>query len=434
MNCFKKITSFVLVLLFVFLTACTQTGGVNTNGYNDNGSTNSSETLLADLPNINKGTYTFKNKQENKYLSFKDRTLILSDTSANWILEHAGTGFYVYADGTELLLDIDNAYMASGTTIKIWENTGYRVQMWKVVSNPNGTCSFISCEDEKYCLGFENGKAVLQLRDSNNSAQEWYAAETVDVTPKNYVEYISNQGVIELRLPLNITEVISDSRLKKWVNDLEKAYFTFEDLTGYKPYEVVIIKAYEPITKYENVLGYVLDGVNIIHIDGNFIRGDLSKMTKRTNDWNFCVLHEMGHMFDSKRPWNFESELFTDMKISYVLEQNGAGAELSEFGDGDVRYGKDIMKSYKLLSGNLAEEYEIFACCYKFMQIKEEIGWEPFKSTFHKLQKDEAKYRNITKREKLDLFVNTLSQYGGKDIKAYFTDAEWQSIVEKTKE
>lgn len=426
MNYFKRIVSFLLVLLFIFLTSCGKTANID--GFDE-----SSGSVL-ELVSINKGTYTFCNKRENKYLSYSNKTLTLSDTPVNWKLEHAASGFYVYADGTELLLDIDNAYLASGNTIKIWERTGYSVQMWRVVVNTNGTCSFISCADEQYCLGFENGKAVLQLRDSNNSAQEWEATTVTDTSPKEYVEYISQQNIIELRLPLNITDVISDSRLNKWVNDLEKAYFTFYDLTGYMPYEVVIIEAYKPITKYENVLGYVYDGVNIIHIDGNFIRDDLSKMTKRVNDWNFCVLHEMGHMFDSQRPWNFESELFTDMKISYVLEQNNAGAELSEFGDGDVRYGKDIMKSYKLLSGNLSAKYEIFACCYKFMQIKEEIGWEPFKSTFHKLQKDEVKYRNISKREKLDLFVNTLSDYSGKDIKGYFTASEWNSIVEKTKE
>ena len=429
---FKKIILFLFILLFSVLTSCASmpSGGFNQNSYSNSIVSNGQGE--AELSSLNKGTYTFYNKKEYKFLSFADKTLNLSSTPTNWKLEHAAFGFYVYASGTELLLDIDNAYVASGTTIKIWENTGYSVQMWKVVANSNGTYSFISCADERFCLGFENGKAVLQLRDVNNSVQEWYAVAVVDSSPKNYLEYISENKVIELRLPLNITEVISDSRLNKWVNDLETAYFTFYDLTGYKPYEVVIIKAYEPITKYQNVLGYVYDDCNIIYIDSNFIRGELVKMTNRVNDWNFCVLHEMGHMFDSKRPWNFEGELFTDMKIPYVLEKNGAGAELSEFGDGDVRYGKDIMNSYKLLGGNLSAEYEIFACCYRFMQIKEEIGWAPFKSTFHKLQEDEAKYSAFSKREKLDLFINTLSYYSGKDIKSYFSNDEWQSIVNKT--
>lgn len=438
----KKILCLIFVITLLCFVACDSgsSGGYsrpsfsygNNNSYGSNSynNTSSEDNKLAPL---SAGVYTFFNAADFKYLSFSDRQLTKGNNITKWKLRTANNGFYVYTCENDLLLDIDNAYVASGTTVKLWENTGYNTQIWKIQANANGTYSFLSSADDKYCLGFDNGKAVLQLRKDGDKSQEWHATVTVDTTPKKYREYSSDKGIIELRMPLNITEVISDSRLKQWANDLEKAYFTYEDLTGYRPYDFVIVKAYEPITQYKNVLAYVFDNNNTIFVDSNFIRGDLEKMTKRVNDWNFALLHEMGHMFDNCRPWTFEAEVMTDFKISYVLEQNGAGAELSQFGTESVRYGKDIMQSYKSMSGDLSKKYDVFALAYKLLQIKEQIGWQPIKSTFHKLQQDANQYVNYTKQQKFNLFINTLSSYSGKNIKGYFTTSEWNAILTEIK-
>ena len=414
----KKITCLIMSAVMLCLTGCDSSYSSGSSSDDDH------VTFL-------KGTYNFYNKQEAKYLSFIDTSLILSSTPATWKVERASVGFYLYAGDNDVVLDIDNAKVATGTIIKLWEVNGYNVQKWKIIMNENGTYTFLSCADENYCLGIEGGRTVLQLRDKTNATQEWQGTAVVDNTLQQYKAYTSNQGIVEVRLPYNITDVISDSRLQQWANDLEKAYFSLYDLTNFKPYDYIRIEAYKPITRYSNVLGYVLDDVNIIYIDGDFIVKDLAKMANRVNDWNFCVLHELGHMFDCQRPWNFESEALTDIKLSYILEQNYAGAELSHTGNTEVRYGKDIMYSYQAMSGNLSEEYDIFAFAYKFLQIKEEIGWEPIKQAFHKLQSEEDKYVNVSKVEKFELFINTISDYSGKNIKSYFTTAEWNSIMTK---
>lgn len=438
MNSFKIIICLLIVLTVIGLTACGSgsSGGYSrpsfdfanssnsSGGYSSN--TSSDQNVLAPLT---AGVYTFYNAADYKYLSFSDRQIKLDGTSAVWKLKKATNGYYVYCSDDELLLDIDNAFVASGTTVKLWENTGYNTQIWMVSANNNGTYSFLSAVDQSYCLGFSNGNAVLQLRKEGDRSQEWYAVATVDYTPKNYRYYMSKGGIVELRLPLDINKVITDERLQQWANDLETAYYTYEELTGYRPYESIIVKAYEPITKYENVLAYVYDNNNIIYVDSNFIPTDLARMSKRVNDWNFCVLHEMGHMFDNCRPWTFEAEVMTDLKVPYVLERNGAGAELSEFGDGPLRYGKDIMLSYKALGGDLSKEYDVFALAYKFMQIKENIGWQAFKSTFHTLQANASQYVNYTKQQKFELFINTLTSCSGQNIRSYFTNAEWNTVV-----
>lgn len=376
---------------------------------------------------INSGVYTFFNKKTGSYLSFKNNTLILSKRAQHWDVKVCGDkARYVYANGTDLMLDIDNAYVASGTKVKLWQLTGYDAQKWNVVKNSNGTYSFLSAVNNKYCLGFKNGKAVLQTRSNGNEMQEWKA---VNKTSNYYKSVSSNNKIIELQLPLNVSNIISDSRLKKWANDLETAYNSFYELTNFKPYKNIVVEAYKPC----EYIGYVYDDSNIIHIDKDFIYEDLKKMAARNNDWNFCALHEMGHMFDWGRPWTFEAEVMTDLKVAYVLEKNNAQAAPSEFGASTVFQGKSIINAYNILGGSFSKNYNIFGCAERFLKIKEDIGWTPFKKTFHYLQKNSKSYSGLTRVKRFEKFISLLTTYSGKNIKSYFSANEWNTIVEYIK-
>ena len=72
------------------------------------------------LQTMRQGVYTFYNTNTGKYLSYNGNTLTLSNTAAHWDLKETGNAFYVYANNSDLLLDIHNAYVAPGTTVKIW--------------------------------------------------------------------------------------------------------------------------------------------------------------------------------------------------------------------------------------------------------------------------------------------------------------------------
>lgn len=185
-------------------------------------------------------------------------------------------------------------------------------------------------------------------------------------TLKRYCTYISTGGIIELQLPLDIHNIISKPRLQEWANNLERAYYTYYELTNYKPFKNIIVEAYKPC-KY---LGYVISGSNIIHIDSDFIHQDLKKMASRKNDWHFCALHEMGHMFDFYRPWIFEAELMTDLKLAYVLERNNVAAAPSEFNASYNFYGKNIINVYAALGQDFSKTYNIFGCAQRFLKIK----------------------------------------------------------------
>lgn len=377
---------------------------------------------------IKTGIYVFYNKALGGYLSYSGQVLTIGSTPTRWKLSRIGKRFLIHPEGSFSLIDIDNAYVAEGTAVKVWQYTGHDAQVWEICENANRTVSFLSAMNTGYCLGFKNRKAELQRRKVGSYLQEWTAASMCD---EAFISIYSKAKTVELQMPLNITDVISTPRLQQWANDLEKAYGTYSELTSYKPHESITVEAYSSYA-HLGYAGFVLCNSNVIHIDNDFLRSDLAKMAKRENDWNFCVLHEMGHLFDNGMPWDFEAEMMTDLKLAYVLEANAASAAPAEFGVESIFRGKEIINAYERLKRDFSREYDVFGCVHRFLKIKEDIGWAPFKKTFYELKRDCALYSRASRREKFINFTALLSKHGGRDVSVYFSHDEWYSVLNKS--
>lgn len=378
------------------------------------------------------GNYTFFHKMSRRYLSCSGRALVLSGKPMVWTLKQAGNGgFHIYAKGTELLLDIHNAWVTPGNTVKIWEYTGYDAQVWSLSENPNGSYSILHRADPRYCLGFAGGSGVLQIRDRRDPAQEWVAAQAAG--PEEYRSFFSKGRVVELQLPPDIDRILPATRLQRWADQLETAYGVFAELTGFSPFRTVTVEGCKPAPN-PGYAGWVYPGRNTIHVDRDFLRRDLEKMNRRRSDWNFCVLHEMGHMFDFGRPWNFEPELMTDLKVAYVMEKTAAAAAPAEFDASTVFYGGDIAQAYARLGGDFSQHYNIFGCTRRFLEIKDRIGWGPFRETFHYLQQRSSTYARISGAQKFQLFVQTLTRFSGQDIQRFFSAGEWNAVLRQVRQ
>lgn len=370
-------------------------------------------------------TCTFQCAENDSYLSYSDRTLTLSGTSSAWHVKPAGDGLaYVYAGDTSLLLDIDNAWVRTGTTVKLWEKTGYTAQIWKIVTNNDGSVSFLASDDTSLCLGFDNGKAVLEKRKAGDLSQSFKVVCT-DSVEESWCEFVSDDGEVILQLEERVFRVITPERLKQWANDLSKAYDSFAELTGFKPYSTVVLRGIDS----QKYFAYVLDKNNTIYYDKDYLYQELAKMSARKNDWNFGALHEMGHMFDGGMPWNFEAECLTDLKIPYVMERNGIAAVPAEFSASTTFVGADIVSAYKQLGGDLSDSYSVYGLSYRFMEIKNDIGWEPFQKAFHDMQANASKLTYTTNYQRWDAFISLLGAYSGSNIRSYFSDAEWNCII-----
>lgn len=380
---------------------------------------------------VQPGIYTFYNQAAQRYLSCSGRTLTLSDAPFFWNIKRSGkNGFYVYANNTDLLLDIDNALVCSGNTVKVWQHTGHHVQLWSITENPNGSYSILHSADPRYCLGFNGENGVLQIRDRRDFMQQWRLVNVGDTLPKEYFSITGKGGIVELQLPLDIDRTISIARLQRWADQLEIAYDTFQELTGFQPFLNITVEAYKP-SPYTDYAGWVFPNRNTIYMDPVFLHQDLARMSRRRTDWNFCVLHEMGHMFDFDKPWNFEAELMTNLKVAYVLEVNNAAAAPAAFGSATCFYGADIAQAYANLSRDFSKEYDVFGCAKRFLEIKDQIGWEPFRNSFHYLQQNCFAYANESDQDRFATFIQVLSHFSGQNIRSWFSTGEWKSICQK---
>lgn len=375
---------------------------------------------------IRQGFYHFYNGYARCYLSSRERSVVLSQTPTLWDLQETARGHYVCANESGLLLDIDNAHVVQGTTVKLWTETGYDVQIWTVFTNPNGSVSFLYCGDHRYCLGFSGQSAVLQIRKPGDPLQEWIPLAING--PRNTFFAESRSGTVSLMLPQNIETVISSARLQLWANHLETAYKSYGELVGNLPYTRITVKSVKtpPDPSYA---GWAIPNVNKVHIKESFLFKDLEQMARRKCDWNFCALHEMSHLFDFNMPWNFEGELMADLKLAYVLEKNNAAAALGTTYDADCYYGADIAIAYEKMSRDFSQSYDIFGCTKRFLDFQKKVGWEPFRRSFHRLYANRSQYGNISNTEKFYLFIRTLSAFSGENAANIFSPQEWNAIL-----
>ena len=186
----------------------------------------------------------------------------------------------------------------------------------------------------------------------------------------------------------------------------------------------------------------------------------MEKMWRRwedgKDDVNFCVLHEMGHMFDWNRGWNFESEMLADLKATYVLykyqnEEKGCYAAPAEYAWNNI-WNIDTIdtKGYKGLAGSgmsyfergeeLSYTYSIYysAMMYtsyiKHCEATEGLeGYEARKKTFHWFQENNKVQSDYTGDEQFNKFNELLSEYTGLDINEFMTTtyrpANWKATA-----
>ncbi len=309
---------------------------------------------------------------------------------------------------------------------------GYK---WHIRENENGTYTFYSHINNEICLSYKDGKFVAEKADGATGITS-FNLNMKERGTSVFNQYISSEGAITIRLhPKVKTDAkLSDERAQKWANDLNIAYEAFVELTSYRVYDNIVIKAYEQCGHIGYV--YTSGNYNVISVQRDFSVKDLKKMVQRdavaASDWNFCVLHEMGHLFDTQVGWYFESEMTTDFKLAYCLSKGGSAAP-SEFPAETFFTYETLMDCYssQTLGGTLLEkgEYGPYQAAHVMLRIQKEIGWEPFKQMFAWFV--ETKTMPSKNYDRFFTLIDKVSEFSGKDVRAMFTDTEWQLFCDR---
>lgn len=370
--------------------------------------------------NIAGSRYTLQNT-DGKYLAASGDALTLSGKPFTWYaLPAAGDSFTLHLDNKRAyMLDVSDGWFEEGNRVVIYGDGGYEAQRWKLYQSGKDTWQLVCSLHPELALSASSGGAVLQKR--GNAGTNWQLT-LVGTERGNYMEIVGRSDVITMRLERRILDVLSRARLQKWVNDLETAYADYAELTGWTPYRHVYINMLAPETAW----GYACEG-GIIQIDADCIYEDLSlHFARRRNDWNFGLLHELSHLFEADgRPWDFHAEVLADYKLAYVMTKNNCAAVPADWYSDKREYtGWDVIDVYRG-DGPLKDTLTVFSLSGKLSEVMKEIGWDAAKQAF----RNYPDTTNLTPEENFMLFIDLLSQYSGKDVRAMFTDAEWANAM-----
>mgnify|MGYP001061349089 FL=1 len=252
-------------------------------------------------------------------------------------------------------------------------------------------------------------------------------------------------GRVAARIETADRALASDSAINAWVNNMDKAYNAYKDLTGYTPYRSRKIEMCSTRDNLNDIMG-IKDGKNYWTVIFGyyswgstafqharaFYQGHLRRLSK--GDWGDTPMHELSHVFDNDK-WNFDAETLAQLKLYYVISTLNAKVYRPDRYDNDSKgwYTGDnyytllrsdrYLDSYDESFGNGTYASEGFASI--LIDIQKKIGWDAFKKTFRYFG-SLSKY--LSDGEKLKLFLTKLKDYSGKDVLGYINSRDTRII------
>ena len=305
----------------------------------------------------------------------------------------------------------------------------------------DGYARLINKEQGK-ALAIQKGKVVLTDAADGDDAQLFKIEKAAK--SDRFDQYTSKKGNIVIRVPFEFTEVkrnyLTPEFMQLFADHFQEAYEAEVALTGYVPYDVIVIDGWQD----QNIVAGVVDNYNTIIVDKGFMKTEMTLMPLRLKfleiyDMSFALLHEMGHMFDSQRAWNFESEAWTDLKLCYVIYKMTEDHKSTDgfvFGcaPADYRSSKECFTYERLAEclnihakkGAMVTVYGFYGAAREFLLMAYDFGWDPFIKTFHYFQDNGYTQQSFERWEKFTIFVEKLTEYSGVDIKTKYLSVSWQ--------
>lgn len=331
-------------------------------------------------------------------------------------------------------------------TVTVEKREMNNFQLFYPVQNGDGSYTFLCRSNKSFALAMD-GTTVCVKEDTSSDAVKW-KMENISLDNDYYKEFISDEGNVAVRVPLDVFDktTITAERLTQWASDLSDLMHVYDEMTQFHPHDTIFIHAYN----YQGVMAGVI-GTDQVYVNcgpGEWFYGDLQKMQDRTEngyrDISWMAMHEIGHLYDYNRDWNFEGECMTDIKVClalYKMQDEGWVAAPAEYGANDV-FGFHAEKSKKIKSAEdccfglggkvMRGSYSIYHLAGVFAQIMEAIGNEPFYKTYNWFQNEMKPAEKPQNRvERFDLFLAKLSEYSGQDVRGMIKDAEYKICVDE---
>ncbi len=395
------------------------------------------------LDNTNKLILNTENKS-----TLKDRfTLHIKER----VVDGVRTKYYAIYIGDDEVNGIGVSTMIPSSAKLLVDHVGYNPtdkQLWTVEDCGDGTCMLVpkcSLPKKPMCLAIKDGQLVAADRDENDRSQR-FKIEKAEAHP-SYYEYVSKNGEAVVRVSKDtVTKStgVTHEYMQDYADFFEEAIRKEVELTGFRPYDIFVISGWEDIA----LAAGVGDNYNVITAGEDFMKTEMSRMAYNRDknnimDLSFGMLHELGHMFDSQRGWNFESEAWTDLKLCYVIDKmtkDHAETDGLIFGCSPQDYPKGRVFTYEGMAecldihknkGAMETVYGFYGAARLFLLMAYDFGWDPFIETFHWYQDNGYTQNSFERYERFTIFVDKLSEFSGKDIKNdYLNENNWKVFEE----
>jgi hypothetical protein len=441
----KKLLALLLSLLCLIGLLVSCTGGTTSAPQAETPSETPTPEVEVEPVKIPFGLYEVTNTKD-QVLCYDNKTFIKLDGETEyqrrcWTIEsfvkaNGQRGYVLYAgDLPKSALTVQKALPGGTTKVTPASATKPDIKQKFIMEDCGDGYYILKCEsNEKFALSSKDGQVSLALTEEGGDHLKWKFRALTEGCDR-YTEWRSEGGIFTVRMgpEIILRSKITSERLQQWANDMEKTYYSYIEFTGFTPYQHIIFKAYEQ----EEHPGYVMGDYMVISADMQFMYGDIAKMAQRdrlgVSDWNFLMLHELGHMFDWGRQWNFEGEAMTDIKIGYVMYDNQtAVAAPSEFGYNKYFGFDNLDDCYNEICGvkKMTDSYNIYRTAAIFNTIGKQDNWDAMKKTYHWFEESGWKAENRT--QMLEKYVEKLTEYMGKDVRSMIDDTEWEIIVGRT--
>lgn len=243
---------------------------------------------------------------------------------------------------------------------------------------------------------------------------------------KEYKLVTSPDQTVEFILKADDFSKEETDKLSAWLEDLQLYRQQMYKLTGERqPYDGKTIFDFTEEIDYYGLAG------NPIFMNSSNLTKDLS------TDKNSCIwkyIHEMSHTFDGiegsqiKNTWNFDSELFANLKMLYVMENNGLS-----FQNGSEK-GTDAYLKYSasntLKNGIYSSDGFLYLLMCKLREVQPDY-WNSLQVVFSNAHDSLSEAESSTDSDRFINFFSLLHQELGINILSTFSDAEKKAVVNK---
>ena len=233
---------------------------------------------------------------------------------------------------------------------------------------------------------------------------------------------------------------ITPENLKRWLEHMDSAYEAYAELVGKAAGDGNPITIHADGSYPYCAWVFSTNNNNNIYWNNNCsmnccLNKDL-QLVNNEDDWSFTILHELGHLFDLDNRWTFDSEFFANFKKIFVHDSKNA---INTWGIDNIYTKENISELHCSKTGNAYNDrlgaynatYSDDSMVFKFIELKDKVGWEPFKKVFRRFLSLPMEKLARTVFDRYNMFMQFLSEEIGFDAKkAMFTD-EQQKVVDE---